>query len=1117
MATKEDKSRVTLEVDGKQAINQLGKLEMEAKQLAIDLKDMKRGTKEYVATSKELKSVQANIASVRKEIGLTGMTMTQLVRHQRDLRKEMVNTATYGTAKYKELKSQYQAVTAEITKQRKELAGTAGFFSDIKKELKAFAVMAVGALGVTQLFAGMQNLIKGSADLSDSFADVQKTTGLTKSEVQELSSELKKMDTRTPRSELLKLAADAGKLGISGRKDLLDFVDGADKINVALGEDLGEDAIKNIGKLNELFGIREIYGYGESMEKTGSAINELGASSTASEAYLVDFAKRLGGAATNAKIAITDILGLGATLDSLGQQAETSSTAVGMFLVDMFKDTGTYAKIAGLEIGEFTHLLNTDANEAMIRVLEGLNGNNEGFATMVGKLQEVGVEGSRGTQIISALASNTKMLREQQDIANKSFGLGTSILEEFNTKNENFAGNLEKIQKWMAGMFVNSKVMDGLNSFVGKWAEWIKIPTSQKMEDERIELQKLYTQILTTNEGSTERIKLINEMKALHPVTLKHLDAETTSNTELARAVKLVNDQLVNKIILEKQDEAITKRNNEIADKKLQLFAQEDKVREQMIKTAEKYNIEIKAANTLEEQAIQVYNEARAIQEKTGTTKGRLLDSVTEYSYQIGQMQAAQKAVNGLEEGGNKLLEKKNELLERIGISIQENLTGSTMPGRAGILAGMVVPTETELPVTEADPKDTEKAKKELERRLEQYQSYLEKILQLQRDYEIAGQGAHEAELLKVEYQYEALEKDLKTHLDNKTITQQEYDAQLRLLQQMELEEHLRINKEYADQAATERVEAEQKILEATMGEKELAILKTNEHYDQLVALAQQFGLETVDIETARRAALAKLQETWDKKEIDEATKIADAKQMIAAGLSASIGGVIDFIGNKQGELTAFQKVLTVAQIAIDSAAALGKIVPLAADAAKGTGPAAPFVFAGYVAAMAGTVLGAIAKAKNALSSANTPEWESSGDDKPNTGRSRPPAPKTKKSFFYGGWTGDDGLEEGDKYGKFAGWVHQNEYVMPQSVVKEPFIANLMPAIEAIRQDRVNGFSGGSQAQAPMMMSDPETKALLREIVESNRAAKNKKVILVRTDLDEFDEERVYLENRYRA
>ena len=38
------------------------------------------------------------------------------------------------------------------------------------------------------------------------------------------------------------------------KKGVLDFVDAANQINVALGEDLGEDAVKNIGKLSQMFG-----------------------------------------------------------------------------------------------------------------------------------------------------------------------------------------------------------------------------------------------------------------------------------------------------------------------------------------------------------------------------------------------------------------------------------------------------------------------------------------------------------------------------------------------------------------------------------------------------------------------------------------------------------------------------------------------------------------------------------------------------------------------------------------------------------------------------------------------------------------------------------------------
>lgn len=1035
---KDDISRVRLEVDGKQAINQLGNLEMEAKGLQIDMKNAKKGTEEYVAANKKLREVEANIKKVRGELGLTGMTMTQLVRYQKDIQREINNTTTKGTLRYRELKKELEGVNRAITDQRTELRGTEqgfgrvnsqlkntkGFFSDIKKELKTFAVLAVGALGITELFAGIQNMISGSARLSDAYADVQKTTGLTKVEVEELNKELKKINTRTPRSELLKLAADAGKIGVKGRKDLLEFADGADKINVALGEDLGDEAIKNIGKLNELFGIREIFGYRDSMLKTGSAINELGSKSTASEGYLVDFAKRLGGAASNAKIAMTDILGLGATLDSLGQQSETSSTAVGTFLIDMFKDTKTYAEIAGIELGEFTKLLDTDANEALLKVFEGLNGNNAGLTTMVKKLEAAGVEGARGVQVISALANNTKLLREQQDIANGAFEKGTSILDEFNTKNQNFAGNLEKVQKWMAGLFVNSTVMDGLNTFIKLWADWIEIPISDKMEDERIALNRLHAQILTTNIGSADRIKLVNELKEMHPQILGDLNAETVSNDELARAVKKVNEEMVNKIVIQKQQEDIDRNTERRAEKLMEVIEQETKLYDMQTKLVDKYGFAVQEAATPLEQFQKTLAMATEEEKKSFGARGRLFNQTANFSNAVGQLAIMQEKLNDLDGFSVKLLEEKEKLMKRLNLSATE----TTDP-----VANPILPV--------VDPEITP----------------------------------------------DVSDEQIKRYAENLTGFWSTYQEKVKESQQVNIKD------------------------------AEL-------FFDDIIALHKENGLDIVEMEAARDRMRLASQQRYNQQALQDEQDIADAKVMIAQGLSTSIGAVIDFIGNRSGELTGFQKILAVSQIAIDSAIALGKIVPLAAAAASGSGPAAPFVFAGYIATMAGTVLSAIAKAKNVLSDSNVPQWNSE-EDAPSGGTnpvSRRGGTAPRRSFYYGGPTGE-GMGFGDRFGEYAGYVHKSEYVVPQIVTSDPWVANVLPMIESIRQDRIRGFATGGQTSAGTIsqapgMSNARLEALMEIMISKMDAMPTKmRAYLVYNDLEEMQEEAEMLKSRFRA
>lgn len=62
--------------------------------------------------------------------------------------------------------------------------------------------------------------------------------------------------------------------------------------------------------------------------KTAAAVNELGKSSTANEANIVEFMRRVGVSAIRRKLSLANIAGLGATLDDLGQTMEVAGTPV---------------------------------------------------------------------------------------------------------------------------------------------------------------------------------------------------------------------------------------------------------------------------------------------------------------------------------------------------------------------------------------------------------------------------------------------------------------------------------------------------------------------------------------------------------------------------------------------------------------------------------------------------------------------------------------------------------------------------------------------------------------------------------------------------------------------
>lgn len=417
----------------------------------------KNGTKEYKALNQTLKDQKKSLEESRKQfdklqsgISLENKTISEL-RNQIKLTNAALGKAVPGTENWKNLNRTLQQTKTrlkELTDQSKAVHYTTCELSD---KFSKYIVSIYGAIGAIQ---GAFNKFTGARDAfllyDEALTDAMKTTNLTKDEILDLSASLKQIDTKTPQNELLALVRAGGKLGITGQEDLLGFARAADKINVALSEDLGgnaEAAITAIGKMTDIFSLNDDYGIEQAMLKVGSVINELGMASTANEGYIVDFSKRLAGIAPNADISIDKILGLAATLDKYGQQSETSSTAIGQTIMAMFKRTETFAQIAGIPLEEFSELLKTDVNEALLKVLEGMQRGEGGLASVTAAMEEMHLNGQRAATVLGSLSKHTDELRSQQEIANKAFTAGTSLAEEFAVKNNSLTAELEKQRK----------------------------------------------------------------------------------------------------------------------------------------------------------------------------------------------------------------------------------------------------------------------------------------------------------------------------------------------------------------------------------------------------------------------------------------------------------------------------------------------------------------------------------------------------------------------------------------------------------------------------------------------------------------------------------------------
>ncbi len=477
------KANVDVTLNNEQAKRELEELQIEMQRLiALRDKAQKEGdTKGFKQREGQLKKLARDARNYEKQLydvnkalnNLSGASIQELRKAQQSLTiqtSKLNRESAEFAQKSKQLKLVNQEL-ARINSNHRTGSSTFGRIADAAN--RYFSIIGAGIATLTGLSLTIRQTTKAYAEHEDKLADVMKTTGMTREQVGILNEELKKIDTRTSQENLLDLARVAGKLGITSQQEILGFVRASDQIAVTLTEDLGgnvEDSINQLGKLVDIFKLKEQFGIEQSLLKVGSAINSLGAAGTANEGYLVEFAKRVAGIAPSAGVSIENILGLGATLDELGQTSEVSGTVYSQFIGGMFKDTKTYAGIAKMSLSEFTDLLNTDANEAFIRVLEGARGSNGAFGEMAKSLDGLGLDGARATAVLGVLASNTDKLREKQAFANQEFEKGTSLTQEFNVKNNTAQANLEKAKKRFAELSIElgQKLTPAYTSVISK-------------------------------------------------------------------------------------------------------------------------------------------------------------------------------------------------------------------------------------------------------------------------------------------------------------------------------------------------------------------------------------------------------------------------------------------------------------------------------------------------------------------------------------------------------------------------------------------------------------------------------------------------------------------------
>ena len=459
---------IELIVNSKQARKRLDELKTKLEQLKTKREEAleKGDSRAFALYSKEIKKVEKEIE--RTETKAETMTRAlenleksapnELKRTLRELQKEL------NSGKVQRGSAEWQALTKAIRETKDALDGVNRELrttqqSSWSDRLAEWGNKWMGLVMNVQAFfevvsgvrAILQQAVSDYADIEEAKAQVRKYTGLAAEDVNALNESLKAMDTRTSREQLNALAGDAGKLGITSKEQILDFVEAADKINVALGDDLGAGAVKNVGKLAMLFEEDQRLGLKGAMLATASVINELSQNSSAGAGYLEEFTARVAGVGKQAGLTQAQIMGFAAVLDESMQEDATSATAFSQLITKMYQEPAKFAALAGKDVKEFSRLLKEDANGALIAFLSNMKAQG-GFDKLAPMFEQMGLDGTRATSVLSSMADKLAGVEKMQRLATEAYSEAVSINNEFAVQNTTVQAGLDKAKKAMQDM-----------------------------------------------------------------------------------------------------------------------------------------------------------------------------------------------------------------------------------------------------------------------------------------------------------------------------------------------------------------------------------------------------------------------------------------------------------------------------------------------------------------------------------------------------------------------------------------------------------------------------------------------------------------------------------------
>ena len=510
----------------------------------------------------------------------------------------------------------------------------------------------VGLFAAQKLFQVVSDGLNTIKDFEQQMAKVKAITGATSEEFQALQASAKDLGSTTQftASQVGQLQEEYAKLGFT-TQEILDASEATLELATATGSDLAQSA---------KVAASTIKGFGLTAKDTQKVVDIMAKSFTSSALDINKF-----------ETAMSSVAPVAA---AVGFSIEQTTASLGILT-----DAGFDASTAGTALRNIL----LDTQKAGISVTEAFRQVRESTDPATKALD---LFGKRGAAVGLTLAKNED---KANAFAKSLENAGGSAAAMAKIVGDTLDGDLKRLSSAWEGLILNFSETDALRDIVQLTTDLVSgisdltkniHEESDAMEEQRIQTNVLVGRIISLNEGTDERKTLINELNALNPSFIKGIKDESTANEDLTKRLKDVNEELVNQIIIKRENEKIDAQAEQTADARLKNIEKLRKLERRLLevkdeaqdklKEYEKDNTtrlgfakaELKILNDSNKSTIERATALVALssRHKQATITTSSLQSVLVDAFK------AQGALNKEDEIGKKLLKDKKDLLKQL-------------------------------------------------------------------------------------------------------------------------------------------------------------------------------------------------------------------------------------------------------------------------------------------------------------------------------------------------------------------------------------------------------------------------------------------------------------------